>query len=172
LRPSILDSARSNGYEVVVVTDQQKDKLSTQVESGGLQVRTIDQYVIEFNDSFSYQFVNPQDLTLAEYHIYDYTSRLLNLVGIPRAQQPMVRISETMRLTSDDTAGVWDSTLQAIVIKRTQLRTLTNYAATLLHEAAHATSGTVDATRAFESILTKYLGQIASTAVGRIQDGF
>jgi hypothetical protein len=42
------------------------------------------------------------------------------------------------------------------------------YAGTLLHEAAHATSGAGDATRAFETELTNFLGIIAKLAVDPI----
>jgi hypothetical protein len=40
-----------------------------------------------------------------------------------------------------------------------------SYAATLLHEVAHATTGTVDATRAFEAVLTGYLGKTSLAAL-------
>jgi hypothetical protein len=70
-----------------------------------------------------------------------------------------------MRITNDNTGGVWDTAQRAIVIKRSQLASLASYAGTLLHEAAHATSGAVDDTRDFESVLTHYLGQTAAGAV-------
>jgi hypothetical protein len=76
-----------------------------------------------------------------------------------------VRISETLRLTRDDTDGVWDPELGAIVIKRGRLGSIHGYAATLLHEVAHATTGTHDATREFENVLTEYLGDTAETAL-------
>jgi hypothetical protein len=65
-----------------------------------------------------------------------------------------------------DTEGVWDSSIPAIVIKRSKLSSLVGYAATLLHETGHATTGTHDATREFESVLTTYLGRTATAAVG------
>jgi hypothetical protein len=72
-----------------------------------------------------------------------------------------------MRVTTDDTEGVWDSSIQAIVIKRSKLSSLVGYAATLLHEAGHAITGTVDATREFECVLTRYLGMTAVAAIDR-----
>jgi antirestriction protein ArdC len=47
------------------------------------------------------------------------------------------------------------------------LSSLVGYAATLLHEAGHATTGTVDATREFERVLTDYLGKTAVVALNR-----
>lgn len=160
--PHVLDSVRSDGYEVVVVTDQQKSELEQQIQTGGPAVRIIEQYVEEFNASFQYSFVALTSLTAQERQIFAFTPQIVALVGINSSQNPVIRISETMRLTNDYTQGVWDSHINAIVIKRSQLATLEQYAATLLHEVAHQTSGTTDATRDFERVLTKYLGLIAA----------
>ena len=89
------------------------------------------------------------------------------------AERPSVRISETIRAESDsssgrlvlhDALGSW-SLLTGIIVKRSQLASLSDYAATLLHEAAHASSGATDATRDFENELTKYLGRTAEAAI-------
>jgi hypothetical protein len=164
-RPNILDNVRSDGFQVVVVTEQQKAKLQGQAASGGPQVRILESYVEEYNASFQYKFVDPRELTSQERYVLDMTPRILALVGLSAARLPPIRIFETMRVTSDDTQGVWDSSLPAIVIRRSKLGSLLGYAATLLHEAAHATTGTVDATREFEAVLTGYLGQTSVAAI-------
>ena len=166
-RPNILDSVRSDGYQVVVITEQQKSKLETQVETGGPQVRTLEAYVQEYNASFDYKFVDIQKLTREERRIYDFTPKILSLVGLTPNRVPQIRVSETMRVTTDDTEGVWDSSIPAIVIKRSKLSSLIGYAATLLHEVGHATTGAVDATREFEHVLTHYLGRTSVTAIGK-----
>jgi len=166
-RPNILDSVRSDGYQVVVVTEQQKSKLETQVETGGPQVRTLEAYVQEYNASFEYRFVDIQKLTREERLIYDFTPKILSLIGLTPNRAPQIRISETMRVTTDDTDGVWDSSIPAIVIKRSKLSSLIDYAATLLHEIGHATTGAVDATREFERVLTDYLGRTSVAAIGK-----
>jgi hypothetical protein len=165
--PNVSDSARSDGYQVVVITDQQKTKLETQVLTGGPQVRTMQNYVQEYNASFEYKFVELAQLTNEERRIYDFTPIILSLIGLANNRFPKIHISETMRVTTDTTEGVWDSSIQAIVIKRTKLSSLVGYAATLLHEAGHATTGTVDATREFERVLTDYLGKTAVVALNR-----
>lgn len=164
-RSNILDNVRSDGYQVVVITEQQKSKLETQIETGGPQVRTLEAYVQEYNASFKYEFVDLQKLTREERHIYDYTPKILALIGLIPNRIPKIRISETMRTTADDTEGVWDSSIPAIVIKRSKLSSLIGYAATLLHEVGHATTGTDDATREFENVLTNYLGQTSVAAI-------
>jgi hypothetical protein len=166
-RPDVLDNIRSDGYEPIVITEQQKEKLTSQMMVGGSEVRTLERYVQEYNSSFEYRFVDYSNLTLEERRIYDLTPKILALVGISGSRIPPIRISETMRVTTDDTQGVWDSTIPAIVIKRSKLASLLGYAATLLHETGHATTGTVDATTEFESVLTRYLGQTTTTAISR-----
>lgn len=166
-RPNVLENVKSDGYQVVVVTEPQKAKLETQVLTGGPPVRMVETYIQEYNTSFQYKFVDPLILTREERRIYDLTPRILALVGLTGNRIPQIRISETMRVTSDDTNGVWDSSIPAIVVKRTKLASLAEYAATLLHEVGHATSGAVDATREFERVLTDYLGKASGAAINR-----
>ena len=91
---------------------------------------------------------------------------------------PEVRISETLQRERDLSSGslvtiaavgLWQPSLCGttgiITIHRMELRSLASYASTLLHEAAHASSGATDATRAFETELTQYLGQTAEAAI-------
>lgn len=164
-RPEILDSVKLDGYKVVVITEQQKAKLDTQVILGGPQVRTIETYVREYSESFEYKFVDPSELTLEERQIFNLTPRILALVGITDSRIPQIYISETIRVTNEDSQGCWDPSIRAIVIKRSKLLSLVGYAATLLHEIAHATTGAVDATREFENVLTDYLGKTSVAAI-------
>jgi hypothetical protein len=164
-RPNIVDSATSDGFRVVVITEQQKSRLEAQMVAGGTQVRTLENYVLEFNASFDYAFVDPSVLTPQERRVLDLTPDILALIGLTASAIPPVRISETMRLITDDTEGVWDSAIHTIVIKRSKLSSLVGYAATLLHEVGHATTGAVDVTRQFERVLTDYLGQTSEAAL-------
>lgn len=163
--PNIFDNAKTDGYEVVVITEQQKSKLETQVLTGGPQVRTVDNYIQEFNTSFQYEFVDIAALSKEERRIFEFTPKIISLVGIPSYRIPKIRISETMRVTIDNTEGVWDASIPAIVIKRSKLNSLIGYAATLLHEIGHATTGAPDVSRAFERVLTDYLGKTSIIAL-------
>ena len=51
-------------------------------------------------------------------------------------------------------------------IKRSELRSLDAFAGTLLHEVAHAVSGTPDVSAAFEDALTAETGTVAGRAIG------
>lgn len=165
--PSILDNVKSDGYQVIVVTEQQKFKLQAQAASGGPEVRILESYVDEYNASFRYHFVEMEQLTPRERAVFDMTPKILTLVGLDSERLPAIRISETMRVIPDFTRGVWDRAVPAIIIKRSELASLAGFAATLLHEVAHATSGAVDATRAFEAVLTEYLGRTSAAAIHR-----
>jgi len=106
-------------------------------------------------------------LTLEGRRIYDFTPNILGLVSLSPKRVPQIRISETMRVTIDNTGGVWNPSIPAIVIKRTKLSSLMHYAATLLHEVGHATTGAADVTREFENVLTDYLGRTSVAAIGK-----
>lgn len=164
-KPEVLDNAQRDGHEIVTVTEHQKAKLQDQAASGGPQVRTMDAYIEEYKASFSYHFVEPYQLSQSEKGVFDLTSNILGLIGLNRNQVPPIKISETIQLTASDTEGCWDPAINSIVIRRTKLNSIEEYAATLLHETAHAYTHTVDATRDFENVLTGYLGKIANKAV-------
>lgn len=166
-RPDLVGAAKADGLQVVVVSEQQKEKAEAQAAAGGPELRTLDVYAREFNESFQYEFVDPSRLNAAEKVVFALTPRILGLVDVPPARAPKVLISLTMRITSTDTEGVWDAPLRAIVVKRDCLQSLSRYAGTLLHEAAHATTGAPDVSRVFEGVLTQYLGVISAKALHR-----
>lgn len=155
----------SDGLQVVVVDDVVKQKLLEQARDGGPEVRTLESYVQIYNDSFRYVFVEPSALTPQERRVFELTDRLFAVVDVAPGHRPPVRISETMRESSDDAGGVWDPKLREIVIKRSELATPQLYAGILLHEVAHAMTGTVDCTRDFENVLSTYLGKVAIAAI-------
>ena len=163
-KPDIIGNMRNDGYTPVVISDIQKEKLDQQIQNGGPQVKTVESYVNEFNQSFQFQFIEPEDLTPTEKFVFDLTPKILALVIQPNQKQPPVRISKTMRINLDNTSGVWDPTLGCIIIHKQQLSNLSAYAGTLLHEAAHALYGNPDATIRFEQDLTRYLGLTAKIA--------
>lgn len=163
--PDVVDHMRRDGYEVILVSDVHKHKLDQQYEAGDTDLRTMEGFIAEYNQSFSYEFVEPDELSEGERRILARSAEILELVGVTGKTVPPVRISETMRVGLDTTEGVWDASLQSIVIKRSKLRSLADFAGTLLHEAAHATTGAPDVTREFEAVLTNYLGRVTDRAV-------
>ncbi len=164
--PDYLGDIQRDGYTIVTVSDSDRERISSD------EVITFDDYVVDFQQSFEYNFVDEDDLSSAEKAVFEKTEQILDIVGWG-AERPSVRISETIRAESDsssgrlvlhDAFGCWSS-LDGIIVKRSQLASLSDYAAILLHEAAHASSGATDATRDFENELTKYLGRTAEAAI-------
>ena len=164
-RPDIVENAKMDGLQVVAITEQQKKRLDFQSQTGGKQLPILETYIWDYNQSFEYNFVDEDKFTPEERQVFDYTPKILSLVNLKPDLVPPIRISETMRVTSDSTDGVWDRSLPAIIIKRTRLATLSGYAATLLHEIGHATTGAVDSTREFENVLTEFLGASSAVAI-------
>ena len=161
--PDELERMRLEGYTVIVSSVRDHDRIDHDV------VKTFTSYVEDWNESFEYEFVDEQDLTANEKKIFAKTHDILRLVGFDDDDMPSVRISETIQNERDFSNGALTlvtavgvhSSEHGIVIHRMQLDCMEEYAGTLLHEAAHATSGAGDATRAFETELTDYLGMIA-----------
>jgi hypothetical protein len=166
-RPDLVGAAKSDGVQVVVVSERQKDKVEAQAAAGGPVLRTLDVYAKEFNESFQFEFVDAGQLSPQEKSIFSLTKQIFNLIDLSQHRAPKVLISKTMRITSTDTEGVWDPGLRAIVVKRDCLGSVSHFAGTLLHEVVHATTGAPDVSRMFESVLTNYLGIISAKALGR-----
>jgi hypothetical protein len=94
------------------------------------------------------------------------THDILDLIGGRPLIVKKILISETMRLDGlEEAVGLWERHEQRIIVKRSQLRSLRDYAGTLLHEVAHATSGALDVSARFEDELTRELGSIASSSL-------
>ena len=64
-----------------------------------------------------------------------------------------------------DAGGLWEYSTGRIIIKRAELGSMESYAGTLLHEAAHASSGASDSTRDFENELTIIIGKVSAKCV-------
>jgi len=64
-----------------------------------------------------------------------------------------------------EATGVWEPDTRRIIIKRDQLRSVSTYAGTLLHETAHAVTGASDVSEEFETALTELLGKLAGKAL-------
>jgi hypothetical protein len=163
--PNLVDSIKNDGYSIVIVDELERGRLRDLSTTNTDIPLTSTGYLEQYNDSFSYTFIEPSAFTNAEKRVWDATPHLLNLLGYKYSRIPEIKISETMRLNQDFTRGVYDSSLNIIVIKRALLSDIVTYAGVLLHEVAHALSGYADCTRDFESVLTEYLGIIASKSI-------
>lgn len=166
--------AQADGYSVVVVPDTVAAKLPTVRDIVGDPVCDLTGYVEQWNDSFEFKLVSRDELNSGERKVFNLTGRILDMVGRHHSQRVKeIVISETMRLNSrgdSEVVGLWQSAERRIIIHRNQLRTVKEYASTLLHEVAHASTGADDVSECFEQGLTEILGVAAAAAISGIQE--
>jgi len=163
----LVDYAKADGYRVVVVPVALAAKLPGLKDAHGESVRDLDVFYQEWDDSFTFSFIDPDQLDPPERVVFDQTRRIMTLFGRKRPRVSKVLISETMRVDRSgcEFAGLWRPEDRSIVIKRDQLQGLPSYAGTLLHELTHAATGTDDRTLEFEEALTRLLGHVAKAAI-------
>ena len=160
----LFDYARDEGRRLLVVPTKVVDRLKDEVDVDGHPIRTLDVFATEWMRSFTFDFVDEDALTERERAVLARVPDVYGLLGLAPDQWP-VRISRTMRpgARGVDAAGVWDG--ERIVLQRGELRSMRRFCATLLHEIAHARTGTDDATLEFESALTDQLGVLGEAAL-------
>jgi len=161
---ALITHAQQDGYRVVVIPGSLASKLPTLQDIKGQPVQTLDIYRQEWNDSFQFTFISPDQLTSEERVIYDLTRAIMHLVSQRITRVKEVLISETMRLNrydDNEAVGLWEEAAQRIVIKRSQLQRRDLYAATLLHAYLSALSGAEQGTLEFEESLAEALGVLA-----------
>jgi len=165
---SDIDHIRDEGREVVVVTEAVRDRLRSEAGFDGSKMLDLGGFQRSYNESFVYEYVEPDDLTPAERRVWDLWPVIARMV-LPE-DKPFgfdVKISETMRLggAHDDVAGQWQSDIRAIVIRRDQLSGVASFGGVLLHEVAHAVLGASDVSRDFEDALSNYIGMLVAALV-------
>jgi hypothetical protein len=161
--------ALDDGYRIVVVPEDIARSLGGMTDLTGRPLIDLDRYRNDWNQSFSFTFVDPATMTSTEQAVFRRTQEIGTLAGVDLARRKApVLISETMRLneTGNPVLGVWEAGERRIVIRRDQLSALASYAGTLLHEIGHMVSGTHDGTLDFESELSRLLGMTAAAALG------
>lgn len=164
----MVDEARKHGYEIVTIPRNLKERIHGTKDISGMAVRDLDQFHLEYLESFEFKLVDPKHLSARERRVFDTTETIFDLIGGKPGRVKEVKISETMRKglgPVGDTEGLWEGHTGRIVIKRSALASLERYAGTLLHEIAHALSGADDVNREFELELTRLTGIVGSKAL-------
>lgn len=161
----MVDRAKSDGYEIIVIPRNIKEKIQGTKDVSGNIIRDLHQFSEEWNESFDFSFISVDEMDSKEKDIFELTDEILNLIGGKPNQVKEIKISETMRIdpkSFSEKAGLWESSTGRVIIKRDELKSLESYAGTLLHEIVHASSGASDVSREFEQELTTLLGLITS----------
>ena len=165
----LVNDAEETGYNVLVVPERLRSRMDELEDLEGEAVRTLEVYGDERAASFKYHFLDEKNLPAAEGEVWALLDPIIRLIGgLPRAVKE-VRLSSTLRPRldgSDRAMGVWEHDAGRIVLRREALRSGKLFAATLLHEIAHARSDTApDLTEEFENALTNLLGDVAINAL-------
>ncbi len=166
----LIDEARKGGFEVVAVPSNLRDKLQEKndqeleknPENPENIVRTFTQFQTERSNNFEFDFVSIDRLNYSEKSIWKLVPEILTIIGGKPFNVNEIVISEVMErdsYTFRAAEGLWRPNEKQIVIKRSILsESKSKFIGVLLHELAHAISGATDATRSFESELTRLLG--------------
>lgn len=161
-----LQYAKEEGFRLVTVPSDVADKLGQLTDLDGQPLLDLHAYRQAWNDSFTFSFVHPNELTDAEQAVHNLTPAILHIAQIDTQRVGIreILISETMRLNDHGRAvlGAWEEHLGRIVIRRDQLCDPAHYCGTLIHELTHALSGQPDQSLAFEDALTRTLGIITA----------
>jgi hypothetical protein len=164
-----IEYAEQDGYRLVVVPDAIASSLRGLTDLTGAPLIDLGAYRTIWNESFSFRFIPPEELSPTERRWFDSTNAACAHAGIApeRVGVREVLISETMRLgTGDhDVLGVYEPTEKRIIVRRDQLASPAAYFGTLLHELAHAASGATDGTLDFETALTDLVGVLAERLI-------
>jgi hypothetical protein len=166
--PDAVDHAIADGFKVVTLPENIKERLRGIEDLKGNPVRDLEIYQREWAESFEFKFVERGNLSAEERAIFDRHKEIATLIGGFPAGVREVRISETMRPDfggTRDPVGLWEAGKKRIIIKRSQLLSLETFAGTLLHELIHARTGYDDVTREFEEELTIALGKASMHAL-------
>lgn len=150
--------------QIVVIPDNLQAKINQSNEQNETEtIKTMEVFAKERNNNFEYEFVNKEQLTNKERDNYELLEDLLTAIGGRPSNVNEILISEKMQndtLTFLPANGLWND--GRIIIKRSALESLEEFAGVLLHEIAHAKCGYTDATRGFESQLTAFLGKLGA----------
>lgn len=168
--PSVIDEMKRSGCNPVVVPDNIIPKMedyNTGVKDGET-LTTINQYCKDEKDRFVPTPIDINSLTVQESQVYSKTNEIFNLIGGKPKNVKNITIVDKLYesdMFGGRVVGVWVNEKNEIMIKRSQLHSISQYAGTLLHECAHAVSGADDVSRDFELELTEIIGTIVSKLV-------
>lgn len=168
-KPSLIDEMQRSGYNPVVVPDNIISKMedyNTGAKSGET-LTTANQYIKDKKERFVPVEIDINALTVYEKEVYNITDSILKLIGGKPKNVKKIVIVEKIYESElfNETLGLWIAGENKILIKRKQLKSLEQYAGTLLHECAHAISGADDVSRDFELKLTEIIGIVSSKLI-------
>lgn len=121
LQEAAIDHAQADGLKIATVPENVKHSLRGALDPKGKPVRDLSLFQTEWEKSFEFKFVKPENLSKAESEIFRRTRDIAKLVGGVPKRVREIKISETMRpdfLRGNMTKGLWDRGSASIIILR------------------------------------------------------
>lgn len=158
---SNIEILKGSGKQLIVIPSNVKGKIENEIDIEGNKINTVDTIISDYNDSFEYEFIEYDKLTNQEKEVYNTVIDIINSYG-NEEYFDKIYISETLRPGNyyDTTVGVYESLNDRIIISRSQLKSIYEFAGTLMHELVHANKRFVDLERNFETELTRIIGKL------------
>lgn len=94
--PDMIDQAKNSGHEIITIPENLKYKIQASTDLSGNPIVDIGQFVSTYNDSFDFNFLDPEKLTQKEKEIYDLTPKIIDIFGRQRKKAKSIKTS-TMR---------------------------------------------------------------------------
>lgn len=159
------EKIKQSGREVVIIPDSVFEKVKDMVDESGKEIGTFNTVIREYNDNFQYQFIEESSLTPEEQKIWAFKDFIFSLYG-DEQYQSKIRISTNINeMLTGDTFGVYDSSIDEIIIKRDVLKDTSKFCEVLFHELIHATTGYPDNDRRFENELGMIVGKLSTKLI-------
>jgi hypothetical protein len=157
----LMEEVKKKGLKIQIVSEQMKKKIEKDVDMKGQKIVTKSVIEEKIKDNYSFNYVPIDKLTSEEKKIWDQKDAILKMTfsWLPKYE---VCISETI---GNNAVGLCDHGKRKITIRRDQLKSMTKFAGTLIHEFVHAQTNLKDATVDFETELTRLLGVLAMEAL-------
>ena len=164
----MIDQAMNSGHQIITIPENLRNKINGLEDNLGNKIVDISQFISEYNNSFEFSFIEKEDLLPEESKVFAYADLIIELFGGIPSKVKSIKISETMvkdLFSTSETLGCWDPNSFSIVISRKQLKNISDFSGTLIHELIHAKTGLVDVSRDFETELTRQIGVITETYI-------
>ena len=154
--PDIVDEAKDNGKKILQIPENLLTKIQSSQDIKGNPISDFNGFLNQLDDEYEVEYVSEEELNDNEKQIFGLTNQILELVNLTTGNRD-IKIVKNLRLNTNGLC-----TLFEILIKRSRLSSLEQYADTLIHEAIHAHYDVRDISRDFELCLSSIIGDLTA----------
>lgn len=168
--PELIEEATNIGKQIVTLPSNLIDRIENGLDFNGNSINVLTKFAKDINDNFDYSFIPYEKLSNNEQTIFNSIPLLLKISGINDINEREVCIASELQKNCDyyEVKGI--CTKDKIIIKRSCLKSMAEFAGIFLHEAIHAKFECSDISRDFENQLSRILGITAANICKEIND--